>query len=500
MVDPVRVRFAPAPSGDLHVGNVRTALYNWAFARRHRDVRHRGVFVLRIEDTDRSRATEAAYQAALDVLRWLGLDWDEGPGRGGPHAPYRQSERLELYAEALRRLVAQGDAYPCYCTPAELADRREQSRRAGRPPGYDGHCRSLTARQLTDYEAAGRRPVLRFRMPAGVTRVQDMVRGEVSFDHASVADFTLARSDGHPLYMLAATVDDVSMGITHIIRGEDLISAVPRQMAVYAALGVAAGRAPTFGHLPLITGADGKPLSKRHGEVSIAYYRDAGFLPEAMVNYLALLGWSLGGDREDFTLEEMARAFTIERVNRNPARFDMRKLEAINGDKIRALTAEDFVGRITPFLQTGGLVGHPPTSEELRVLAGAAPLVQERIARLTEAPEMLAFLLVDERHFSVDPEAAARSLTDDSRRTLDAALSVLQGVGDWSSDAIQASLRAALVDGLGLKPKHAFGPVRVAVTGRRVSPPLFESMELLGQERSVSRLAGALDALVAPSS
>ncbi len=375
----MRVRFAPSPTGDLHVGNVRTALYNWAFAR-HTG----GTFVFRVEDTDRDRSIDEAYAAAIDTLRWLGLDWDEGPEVGGPYAPYRQSERLEIYAQAAAQLQQAGAAYPCYCSPGELEARREEARRAGRPPGYDGRCRDLTPDDKAAYRREGRRPVLRFRMPEGVSTFDDMVRGEVSFDSTNVPDFVLRRADGHPLYTLAATVDDVRMGITHILRGEDLLPSTPRQLAVYAAMGVRAQDFPRFGHLPFVMGADNQKLSKRNGEVSIAWYRREGFLPEAMVNYLALLGWSLGDDRELFGLTEMAAAFTVDRVNRNPARFDLKKLEAINGEKIRALAPADFAGRLTEFLQGAALVATPPTPEEARLVAGGAPLVQERMTRMTE--------------------------------------------------------------------------------------------------------------------
>jgi glutamyl-tRNA synthetase len=483
----VRVRFAPSPSGDLHVGNIRTALYDWAYAR-HTG----GTFVFRIEDTDRTRVTDEYIHAAMETLRWLGLDWDEGPEVGGPYGPYLQSQRMDIYRDWARRFREAGHAYACYCTPEELEQRREEKRRQGLPPGYDGRCRNLTAEQVAAYEARGRKPVLRFRMPEGTTTFVDAIRGEVSVDHQHVPDFVLVRADGYPLYTLAVAVDDVLMKITHVLRGEDLLSSTPRQLAVYRAMGVPEPEFPVFGHLPFVMGQDNVKLSKRNGEVSIAWYRQHGFLPEAIVNYLALLGWSPGEDREDFTLEEMVRDFTIERVNKNPARFDMKKLEAINGDKIRALQTEDFVTRVVPFLQQAGLVSHEPTDEDLRLVAGVAPLVQERVARLSEVPAMVGFLLVDEAHFTVDEEAAGRSLTVDSKATLEAAVAALEAVPSWETAAIEGALRSALVEGLGLKPKFAFGPVRVAVTGHRVSPPLFESMELLGRDRSLARLRDAL--------
>ena len=350
----VRVRFAPSPSGDLHVGNIRTALYNWAFARRTG-----GAFVLRIEDTDRTRVTDEYIDAAIETLRWLGLGWDEGPDEGGPCGPYRQSERMDQYASWARRFLEAGQAYYCYCTPEELAVRRAAARSAGGPSGYDGHCRKLTAAEVAAFEAEGRRPVVRFRVPAGSTTFTDLIRGDVTIDHTAVPDFVLARADGSPLYTLAVAVDDIAMKITHILRGEDLLSSTPRQVAVYRAMGVPDEQMPTFGHLPYVLGQDGQKLSKRNGVVSIAWYRNEGFLPEALCNYLALLGWSPGDNREEFSLTEMAAEFDLARVGRNPAQFDVKKLEAINGDKIRALEPADFVRRIIPFLQAAGARRRP---------------------------------------------------------------------------------------------------------------------------------------------
>lgn len=487
---PVRVRFAPSPSGDLHVGNVRTALYNWAYAR-HTG----GTLILRIEDTDRTRVTDEYIHAAIDTLRWLGLEWDEGPEAGGSYGPYRQSGRLDVFRQWTERFLEEGHAYHCYCSTEELEARREAARKRGEPTGYDGHCRELSREQVAAYQAEGRRPVVRFRMPEGSTTFTDLIRGEVTFDHVYVPDFVLSRADGTPLYTLAVAVDDVLMKVTHVVRGEDLLSSTPRQIAVYRAMGVPDEDLPRFAHLPYVLGQDGQKLSKRNAVVSISWYRQEGFLPEAMCNYLALLGWSPGDDREEFSLAEMAREFAIERVNKNSARFDMKKLEAINGDKIRALDRADFTARITPFLQRTGLVGDPPAEEERRLVEGGAPLVQERIGRLTEAPGMLGFLFVDERHFTVDPESAARALQAESRPALEGAVKALDGLASWDHDAIERALRAALVDGLGLKPRVAFTPVRVAVTGRRVSPPLFESIELLGRERTLGRLRGALASL-----
>ena len=482
---PVRVRFAPSPSGDLHVGNIRTALFDWAFAR-HTG----GVFVFRIEDTDASRVLPAYIESALDTLRWLGLDWDEGPGVGGPYGPYLQSERLGLYNDWVVKFLESGHAYYCYCTTDEVAARRAAARSGGTgPSGYDGRCRNLTADQIAAYQEEGRRPVVRLRMPDGATTFTDLVRGEITIENEHVPDFVLQRADGSPLYTLAVAVDDVLMKMTHIVRGDDLLSSTPRQLAVYRAMGVPESEFPVFAHLPFVLGLGGEKLGKRYGAASISYYRDEGFLPEAICNYLALLGWSPGDNRESFTLAEMAAEFDLARVNKNPARFDVQKLESINGDKIRELDPAEFVRRITPFLHQAGLVTDPPSAAQAAVVDVAAPLIQGRISKLTEAPGMLGFLLVDETEFTVDPDDAAKFLGPDAVPVLRAAHDALAGLGSWTADDIRAALQAALVDGLGLKPRAAFGgAVRVAVTGRRVGPPLFESIELLGRDRTLARL------------
>lgn len=482
----VRVRFAPSPSGDLHVGNIRTALYDWAYAR-HTG----GTFVFRIEDTDRVRVTDEYINAAIETLRWLGLDWDEGPEVGGDYGPYLQSQRLDIYAEWAQRFIDQGDAYHCYCSPEELEEMRDQQKAANVAPGYNGRCRNLTPEQIAAHKAAGREPVVRMRMPEGSTTFTDLIRGEVSFEHAYVPDFVLARADGSPLYTLAVAVDDVLMKITHVLRGEDLLSSTPRQIRVYQAMGVKPEDYPSFAHLPFVMGQDNAKLSKRNGEVSVAWYRNHGFLPEAICNYLALLGWSPGDDLEDFSLEDMTRLFTVERVNKNPARFDMKKLEAINGDKIRALAPEDFLTRITTFMRREGVISDKPRPAEMDLLAKAAPLIQTRIVTLAEVPDLLRFLFVDEEHFTIDPESKERVLTEGSDEILEASIAALEGLTSWTTADIEAALRAALLDGMGLKPKNAFSPLRVAATGSRISPPLFESLELLGQAKTLARLAAA---------
>jgi glutamyl-tRNA synthetase len=483
----VRVRFAPSPTGDIHVGNVRTALFVWAYARHHK-----GTFIFRVEDTDRVRSTEASYLGLLDDLHWLGIDWDEGPEVGGPHGPYRQSERMGIYSEVAEKLLESGRAYHCYCSQEEVEARNKAT---GRAPGYDGHCRELTTEQVQQYKAEGREPVLRLRMPDRTITFDDLIRGEVSFEPEHVPDYVLVRADGSPLYTFVNPLDDALMEVTHVLRGEDLLSSTPRQIALYEALGeigIGSGRPPQFGHLPFVMGEGNKKLSKRDPGSSLHYYRQRGFLPEGLLNYLALLGWSMGDDQEIFTREEMVAAFDLDRVSRNPARFDLKKCEAINGVKIRALAPEDFANRITPFLQSAFLVADPPTADEQRLIAEAGPLVQERITVLSEAVGMLGFLFAGDK-FAPDEADAGALLGESSRPVLEAAIGALEGLNGWQTDAIHDALQASIVEGLGIKPRQAFGPLRVAVTGRRVSPPLFESMELLGREATMSRLRVALE-------
>ena len=479
---PIKVRFAPSPTGDLHVGNIRTALFDWAYAR-HTG----GTFLFRIEDTDRSRVTDEYIAAAIDTLKWLGLNWDEGPEVGGPHGPYLQSQRLDIYAEWAARFIEQGDAYYCYCAPEELEARREAQKESGQAPGYDGKCRSISETDLARYQSEGREPVIRMRMPEGSTTFTDVIRGDCTFDHNFVPDFVLVRADGSPLYTLAVAVDDVLMEVTHVLRGEDLLSSTPRQIRVYQAMGVKEADYPLFAHLPFVMGADNAKLSKRNGETSIAWYREQGFLPEALCNYLALLGWSPGDDRENLTLAELTELFTIERVNSNPARFDMKKLENINGDKIRALTLNDFYTWSLPFLQRAKVVSTPISSEEERVVRLALPIIQERLIKLSEVPAMLAFLFTEK--VDLDPESVAKYLNEDSKEIIAKALEVLTPLTTWDHQALDSALRAALIDQMGLKPRLAFSAIRVAVTGSHISPPLFESMEILGKERVLARLS-----------
>ncbi len=479
----VRVRFAPSPTGDLHVGNIRTALFDWAYAR-HTG----GKLIFRIEDTDTERVTDQYINAAIETLKWLGLNWDEGPEVGGEYGPYLQSQRLDIYATWAQKFLDQKDAYHCYCSADELEERRQVQMKSNQAPGYDGKCRDLSADQVEKFKQAGRKPVVRMRMPDGETVFTDAIRGEVKFEHKYVPDFVLARADGSPLYTLAVAVDDVLMKITHVLRGEDLLSSTPRQIRVYQAMGVKIEEYPIFAHLPFVMGQDNAKLSKRNGEVSIAWYREQGFLPEAICNYLALLGWSPGDDKENITMAELVELFTVERVNSSPARFDMKKLEAINGDKIRALSLEEFLGWALPFLINSKVIaGH---ADEIEVVKSALPIIQERIVKLAEIPAMLSFLFV--KDFKVAPEELSKITDAASQKVLKVALSKVEALSSWDHASIESSLRVALIEELGLKPRIAFSALRIAVTGSHISPPLFESLQLLGKERSIDRIKAVI--------
>jgi glutamyl-tRNA synthetase len=465
----VKTRFCPSPTGLVHVGVMRAALFNWAHAR-HTG----GTFLFRIEDTDAARDSEESYRHLLDCLRWLGLDWDEGPEVGGPNGPYRQSERHEIYRDVAARLLESGHAYESFSTTEEVNDRY------------------LTDVQKAAFRDEGRQPVLRLRMPDADLAWTDLVRGEVRFAEGSVPDFVLVRGNGVPLYPFVNPVDDALMGVTDVLRGEDLLPSTPRQLALYSALtdiGVASGT-PRFGHLPLVNGEGNKKLSKRDPQANFDVYRERGFLPEGLFNYLALLGWSIAEDRDVFTVQEMVEAFDVTRVSANPARFDLKKAEAINATHLRALPTGEFITRVVPYLAAAGLVSDPPTADQRAVLEAIAPLAQERMVVLSDAVGLLGFLFTED--VEIDPAAAAKQLAGaDAAEVLDAATRALTELADWTTPALEAALKEALVDGLGRKPRQAFGPVRVAVSGRTVSPPLYESIELLGRERTLARLATA---------
>lgn len=480
---PVRVRFCPSPTGTPHVGLVRTALFNWAYARKTG-----GKFIFRIEDTDAARDSEESYDQVVEALSWLGLNWDEGVEIGGPHQPYRQSERGEIYAQVIEKLKASGHIYESYLTAEEVEARNLESGRATQL-GYDNSERELSEAQRETYRAEGREPALRLRVPDQEIRFDDLVRGEISFPVGSFPDFVVVRPGGAPLYTLVNPVDDALMGVTHVLRGEDLLSSTPRQIALYNALyevGVAKF-IPRFGHLPFVMGEGNKKLSKRNPESNLFLHRDRGFIPEGLLNYLALLGWSIGPDRDIFSLEELAANFDVENVNPNPARFDQKKADAINAAHIRLLEAKDFEARLVPYLQSAGVIGAVPTARELELLAQGAPLIQERITVLSEASGMLGFLFQSVEDLKFESDAIA-GLPANATEIVRASIAALNPLENFVTDAIHKALQQALIDGLGEKPRNAFGPLRTALSGRRVSPPLFESMEILGKSETIARL------------
>ncbi|HCG47047.1 glutamate--tRNA ligase [Corynebacterium flavescens] len=482
----VRVRFCPSPTGTPHVGMVRTALFNWAYAR-HTG----GKLIFRIEDTDAARDSEESFQAIIDSLNWLGLGWDEGVGVGGPDAPYRQSQRMDIYANVLEKLKEAGYVYPAYSTAEEVEERHKA---AGRDPklGYDNFDRYLTAEQVAEFEAAGRKPVWRLRMPEQDWSWNDLVRGELTFKSSTQPDYVVARSNGAPLYTLVNPVDDALMRITHVLRGEDLLSSTPRQLAMYEALkgiGIATFT-PEFGHLPFVMGEGNKKLSKRDPQSNLFNHRYAGIIPEGMLNYLSLLGWSLSADQDIFSVDELVANFDIHDVLANPARFDQKKLEAINADHIRLLEPADFATRLREYLSE---YTDFPADYDSAKFAFAADLVQTRIKTLSEAYGLLAFLVTPDAELTLDEKSAKKNLKEDAIQPLEVSIDILEGIdpADWNTATIEAALSKALIEDLELKPRKAYGALRVAISGQAVSPPLFESMELLGKDSTLYRLRAA---------
>jgi glutamyl-tRNA synthetase len=466
MTGTVRTRIEPAPSGSIHVGNARTALFNWLFARHHG-----GSFILRIADTDRARVTEENYRAVLEDMRWLALDWDEGPEVGGPSGPYRQSERFDIYAEQAKRLADEGFAYLDYSTAEDIDEERKRAQVEKRRPDY----RSIADARRDE----GHPPSIRFIVPADRTiTFQDTVMGEVSTQMGHTPDFVILRSDGSPTYMLAVSVDDHLMGVTHVIRGQDLVASTPRQILVREAIGLS--DLPVFAHLPLIVSEEGKPLSKRWGDVSVRAYRDHGYLREAMVNYLALLGWSYDDRTNLFTIEELIERFSLERIGKNPAAFDVEKLEWVNLHYVKQLSTESLAEQLVPFCLRDGLPAD--TSEGKEVLRAVAPLLIERLRRLEEAPPMVRFLFGKQ-----EPDDKARKALDGQSDYLSEVATRLEVLEKWTTPAIEEALRA-LAEERDLKPRKAFQPIRAAVTGTLVSPPLFESLEILGRDETLVRL------------
>jgi glutamyl-tRNA synthetase len=496
-----RVRIAPSPTGPLHIGTARTALFNYLHAR-HTG----GTFILRLEDTDVARSSIAYEKDILDGLHWLGLRWDEGPevageGARGPYAPYRQMERLPLYAEAADRLLAEDKAYPCYCTPDELDAERRRLEAARQPPRYSGRCARLTPDERAAFETDGRRPALRFRVGEGSVVIDDIVRGRVEIDVANLGgDFVIARADGTPLYHFTVVVDDAAMQISHVIRGEDHLSNTPKHVLLFRALG---HEPPAFAHLPLILNPDRTKMSKRKSQTAIGDYRAEGFIQEALVNYLALLGWSTGTEEEVLSLDELVERFDLSEVNKAGAVFDRERLEWLNGQWIRRLDPDDLVGRLRPFLEadlTAGRIDRLPDDGELKALL---PVVQERLPRLGKIGELVGFLWVDE--LRVDPADLVPRRWDVATTVegLRAARDAIAGVGSvsYEADELEPPLRD-LAEERGWKAGDLFMAIRVAVTGRRETPPLFDTLVALGPARALERLdrAAALLTVGVPES
>jgi glutamyl-tRNA synthetase len=471
----VRLRVAPSPTGDPHVGTAYMSLFNLAFARHEG-----GTFILRVEDTDRARFRADSEQQIYDTLHWLGLDWDEGPDIGGPHAPYRQSERLETYRPVADALLAAGHAYLCWCTPERLAEMRDAQQKAKLPTGYDRMCLGKTREQRAEMPGFAENPVVRMLIPDDVALgFVDLIRGEVHAPRPD--DQVVLKADGYPTYHLANVVDDHAMGITHVVRGEEWIASTPKHLLLYDWMH---WPRPAFAHMPLLRNADRSKISKRRNPAArLTWFVDEGFLPEALRNFLGLMGYSLPNDQEVFSFDEMVATFDWARVNPVGPVFDVEKLRWLSGHYMRELTVADAAARIVAFMGVSG--------SDADLVTRATPLVQERVATLGEAAAMMRFLVVGDA-FEVDPADAAKHLGDDARPVLEAAVTALRELASFTAADIEAALRSALVDGLGHKPRTAFGPVRVAVTGAAVSPPLFESIELLGRETTTARLEQAL--------
>ncbi len=483
MVKPVRVRFAPSPTGFPHVGNIRTALFNWLYARHSG-----GTFIVRIEDTDVTRKVKGAIESILGGLRWLGLDWDEGPEVGGKYGPYFQSQRLDLYREATKRLVAQGDAYYCYCSPERLAEMRAEQKKRKQSIGYDRHCRGLTGAERKKKEAEGITPVVRFKMPfEGQTSFNDIIWGDITVENSTLDDYVLLKSDGYPTYHLANVVDDHFMEISHVLRAEEWLSSVPRHKLLYEALGY---EMPRLAHLPMILGPDRSKLSKRHGAVSITEYQEQGYLPEAMVNFLALLGWSLDDRTDIIGRAELVKHFSLERISKTAAVFNHEKLDWMNGAYLRELNQEELLPKIMPFLESGlpKEVKRPVSRE---YVSRIVPLIRERINTLAEAVTYAEFFFRDGLRYDASSLVDMKMTADTTLRALQAAQEKLSSLESFDRDSLESALRP-LAEELGLKAGQLFNPLRVATTGRTAAPPLFETMAVLGKERCLKRIGVAI--------
>jgi len=482
MTNPVRVRFAPSPTGFPHVGNIRTALFNWLFARHYK-----GKFIVRIEDTDVTRKVEGAIEVLLDSLKWLGMDWDEGPEVGGEYAPYFQSQRLDIYHEMAERLIAQGDAYYCYCSSQRLEEMRAEQIKRKQPPGYDRLCRDLTQEERSAREKEGITPVVRFKTPlSGQTGFSDLIRGEVVFENSTLDDFVLLKSDGYPTYHLANVVDDHLMAISHVLRAEEWLSSAPRHRLLYDAFNF---KPPQFAHLPMILGADRAKLSKRHGAVSIIEYKELGYLPEAMVNFLALLGWSLDDRTELIPRPELVANFSLERVSQTASIFNQEKLNWMNGVYIRSLSVDNFTERALPFLEKGlpDEVKRPLDKKYVRQIM---PLIQERAKTLAEVVELTRFFFTTELSYDASLLISKGMDRDATLTALDKSLASLNKRKAFDAESLEGVLRPLAVE-LGLKTGQLFGTLRVAVTGETAAPPLFQTMAVLGKERCLKRIEAA---------
>ena len=482
----VRVRFAPSPTGEPHVGNIRTAIFNWLFARHHG-----GSFIIRVEDTDQARKVEGATEELLQALRWLGLDWDEGPDIGGDHGPYYQSQRLDLYHKVAEGLLEGGKAYGCFCLPERLADMRREQTRLKQHPGYDRKCRDLTEDERRKLEKDGSAPVVRFKMPVdGTTTVDDLIRGLVSFENCLVDDFVMIKSDGFPTYHLAHVVDDHHMGITHVLRAEEWLPSTPRHLRLYEALG---WEPPALAHLPIILAPDRSKLSKRHGATSVLDYRRMGYLPEAMVNFLTLLGWSLDDRTEVLSVEALIEHFSVERVSKAGAIFDMDKLDWMNGHYIRQLNEERLADALLDYWRRfpPQEIPEPP---DRPYLLRIVPLIRERLKTLADAAPLIPFFFNDELDHDRDELIQKGMDADGTRRVLEAALDGLSDLPSFDAGSLEGLLRPMSQE-LGVKTGQLFGSLRVATTGLRVAPPLFETMEVLGSERSLASIRKAIDRL-----
>lgn len=480
----VRVRFAPSPTGSAHIGNIRNAVFDWLFSRHSG-----GKFVLRIEDTDRTRLVPGAVEEIMYDLQWLGLNWDEGPDIGGPFGPYLQSERVDIYQRYAKQLVQEGKAYYCYCSSERLAEMRKEQEARKESTGYDRRCRDLSTEESERLKAESDTCVMRFKMPlSGTTVFEDVVRGEINFDNSLQDDFVILKSDGFPTYHFASVVDDHEMRISHVIRSEEWISSAPKHVQLYQAMG---WKPPLFVHPPLIVGPDKAKLSKRHGAVAFASYIDEGYLPEAIVNFLALLGWSAAEDRELYSVEELVGRFTLDGIVNHPAVFDTEKFLWMNGQYIRSCEFDRLVNLALPYLQSAGLVAASPSEEEQDYARKVIKLIQERIRLLSEAPNACGFFFAEELEY--DPKATAKWFTKPHvSGLLEAIADSLQDVNEWTVENIDMAVRSAGIV-MGVEGGQVIHPVRVAVTGTTVGPGLFESIEVLGKERTVNRLRTAAD-------